>query len=57
MQGILVGPRQMFEDMNRAIEANRLKPVIDRKFAFEETRQALEYLESGSHFGKIVLKF
>jgi len=57
MQGILVGSRQMFEDMNRAIEANRLKPVIDRTFAFEEARKALEYLESGSHFGKIVLKF
>lgn len=57
MQGILVGSRQMFEDMNRAIEANHLKPIIDRTFAFEEARRALEYMESGSHFGKIVLKF
>lgn len=57
MQGILVGSRQMFENMNRAIEANRLKPVIDRTFAFKEARKALDYLESGSHFGKIVLKF
>jgi NADPH:quinone reductase-like Zn-dependent oxidoreductase len=57
MQGILVGSRQMFEDMNRAIEANHLKPVIDRTFAFEEAREALKYLESSSHFGKIVLKF
>lgn len=57
MQGILVGSRQMFEDMNRAIEANRLKPIVDRTFAFEEARKALESLESGSHFGKIVLRF
>jgi NADPH:quinone reductase-like Zn-dependent oxidoreductase len=47
----------MFEDMNRAIEANHLRPVIDRTFAFEEARKALDYLESGSHFGKIVLTF
>jgi NADPH:quinone reductase-like Zn-dependent oxidoreductase len=56
-QGILVGSRQMFEDMNRAIEANHLKPVIDKTFAFEEAREALRYMESGSHFGKIVIKF
>jgi hypothetical protein len=36
MQGILVGLRRMFEDMNNAIECNRLKPVIDRTFEFEE---------------------
>jgi NADPH:quinone reductase-like Zn-dependent oxidoreductase len=57
MQGILVGSRKMFEDMNRAIEANRIKPVIDKIFAFEEAREALKYMESGSHFGKIVIKF
>lgn len=57
VQGILVGSRRMFEDMNRAIEGNHLKPVIDRTFAFAEARKALDYLESGSHFGKIVLKF
>jgi NADPH:quinone reductase-like Zn-dependent oxidoreductase len=57
MQGIYVGSRQMFEDMSRAIGATHLKPVIDRTFGFEEARKALEYMESGSHFGKIVLKF
>ena len=57
VQGIFVGSRQMFEDMNRAILANQLKPVIDRTFSFDQARQALEYMESGSHFGKIVLKF
>ena len=57
MQGIMVGSRKMFEDMNRAIEANRMKPVIDKVFAFEEAREALTYMESGSHFGKIVIRF
>ena len=57
LQGIFVGSRQMFEDMNRAIARNALKPVIDRTFPFAEAREALAYMESGSHFGKIVLKF
>ena len=57
LQGIFVGSREMFENMNRAIALNALKPVIDRIFPFEEAREALAHMESGSHFGKIVLKF
>jgi NADPH:quinone reductase-like Zn-dependent oxidoreductase len=57
LQGVFVGSRRMFEDMNRAIELNQLKPVIDKTFAFEEVREALRYMESGSHFGKIVVKY
>jgi NADPH:quinone reductase-like Zn-dependent oxidoreductase len=57
MQGILVGSRRMFEEMNSAIEGNRLKPVIDKTFAFHEAPEALRYMESRSHFGKIVVRF
>ncbi len=56
MQGIYVGSRSMFEDMNRAIANSELRPVIDRTFAFDEVREALRYMESGSHFGKIVIE-
>ncbi len=56
MQGIFVGSRQMFEDMNRLISQHNLKPVIDKTFAFEEAKDALKYMESASHFGKIVVK-
>lgn len=57
VQGIFVGSRRMFEDMNRAITVNRLRPVIDKTFAFAQARKALEYMQSGSHFGKIVVRF
>ena len=57
VQGILVGSRRMFEDMNRAIEANQMKPVIDKTFAFEEAGAALRYMEAGAHFGKIVVQY
>jgi 2-desacetyl-2-hydroxyethyl bacteriochlorophyllide A dehydrogenase len=56
LQGIFVGSRQMFEDMNAAISLNKLKPVIDKVFEFEQVREALEYMESAAHFGKIVVK-
>ena len=54
--GIRVGSRAMFEDMNRAIAVNRIHPVIDRTFAFEEAPAALDYLASGEHFGKVCIR-
>ncbi|WP_437719726.1 zinc-dependent alcohol dehydrogenase family protein [Sorangium sp. So ce861] len=56
-QGIYVGSRAMFEDMNRAIAASGLRPVVDRVFPFTEIRQALDHMASGGHFGKIALRF
>jgi 2-desacetyl-2-hydroxyethyl bacteriochlorophyllide A dehydrogenase len=56
LQGIFVGSRTMFEDVNRAVEAVGLRPVIDRVFEFGEAPHALRYMESGAHFGKIVVK-
>jgi NADPH:quinone reductase-like Zn-dependent oxidoreductase len=54
--GIRVGSREMFEDMNRAISASRMRPVIDRVFQFDEAQAALDYLASGKHFGKICIR-
>ena len=56
VQGIFVGSRAMFEDMNRLIVGESIHPVVDRVFALEEASQAFQYLESGSHFGKIVIQ-
>jgi NADPH:quinone reductase-like Zn-dependent oxidoreductase len=53
--GIYVGSRAMFEAMNRAIALNRLKPVVDHVFGFDEFPAALRHMESGSHFGKVAL--
>src|SRR5262249_54997490 len=46
LQGIYVGSRAMFEEMNRAMEVNGVHPVIDRVFPFGEARDAFRYLES-----------
>jgi NADPH:quinone reductase-like Zn-dependent oxidoreductase len=56
VQGIYVGSREMFEAMNRAVALHKLKPVVDRVFPFAEVREALAYLESAKHFGKIALR-
>jgi NADPH:quinone reductase-like Zn-dependent oxidoreductase len=56
LQGIFVGSRTMFEDMNRAIALHQMRPVIDRVFPFADYPAALRHLESGAHFGKVVLK-
>jgi NADPH:quinone reductase-like Zn-dependent oxidoreductase len=56
VQGIFVGSRAMFEAMNRGIEVNQIRPVIDRVFSFDEAKAALAYLESGAHFGKVVVR-
>jgi NADPH:quinone reductase-like Zn-dependent oxidoreductase len=55
VEGILVGSTEMFEAMNRAIVAHRIKPVIDRVFPFTEATAAYRHMESAGHFGKIVI--
>ncbi len=56
VQGISVGSTQTFETMNAAMAANRIKPVIDRVFGFDEARAAYEHMAAGAHFGKIVIR-
>ncbi len=56
LQGVYVGSRVMFEDMNTAMAVNQIKPVIDRVYPFEEAQAALKLMESATHFGKIVVR-
>lgn len=55
LHGIFVGNRSMFEQMNRAIEANDIHPVIDKVFTFSQTAEAFAYMQRQSHFGKVAL--
>ncbi|EEH40040.1 alcohol dehydrogenase [Paracoccidioides lutzii Pb01] len=57
VRGILVGSRQQMKDMVRAIEVNKIRPVVDEKvFGFEEARDAYQYQWDQKHFGKVVIK-
>jgi NADPH:quinone reductase-like Zn-dependent oxidoreductase len=54
--GVSVGPRDVLEEMNVAIGDASLRPVIDSVFDFEQARDAMKHIESGAHFGKIVIR-
>jgi alcohol dehydrogenase len=55
-RNITVGDRAGLLELNRAVAAAGLEPVIDRVFAYEEARAAFSHLEGGTHLGKIVIR-
>ena len=56
LHGIYVGSRAIFEEMNRAIAQHGMQPSIDEVFSFDQLPAALRRMESGGHFGKLVLR-
>ena len=57
MTGLAVGSKEMQEEMIRAIDANQIKPVIDKSFALDQLADAFAYQQSNQHFGKIVIEY
>jgi NADPH:quinone reductase-like Zn-dependent oxidoreductase len=53
--GINIGSRAMFEAMNRAIAAAKLKPVVDRTYPVDDAVAAYRDFATGQHFGKVVI--
>jgi NADPH:quinone reductase-like Zn-dependent oxidoreductase len=56
LQGVFVGSRAEFLEMNRAIALHAMKPVVDRVFPFTEARSAFEHMLEGRHFGKVCIR-
>jgi NADPH:quinone reductase-like Zn-dependent oxidoreductase len=56
LHGVFVGDREMFEEMNRAIDVARITPVVDRVFPFDDAVEAYRHHASGQFFGKIVIR-
>lgn len=56
LKGIINGPKDRFEEMIRFYEKNQIHPVVHQVFPFAEAKEAFKFLESGSHFGKVVIK-
>src|SRR5687768_11924407 len=54
--GIYVGSRADFEAMNRFITQHKIRPVVDRVFAFEDAAKAYDFMDNGSYVGKIVIR-
>jgi NADPH:quinone reductase-like Zn-dependent oxidoreductase len=55
LHGIFVGDRTLFEQLNAAVEANGIKPLIDQVFGFDQARQAFHHQASGDFMGKVVI--
>ncbi len=57
INGLTVGSREQQIAMIRAIEANGIKPVIDRSYPLEGIGDAFRLQASATHFGKICLEW
>lgn len=55
IEGINVGSVAMLKEVCQAYAVNAMKPVIDRVFSFQESREAFKYMETSRHTGKIVV--
>jgi NADPH:quinone reductase-like Zn-dependent oxidoreductase len=57
IHGISVGSREQFDNMAAHIAKWKLKPVVDKTFAFAEVPEALRLMQAGGHFGKIAIRY
>jgi NADPH:quinone reductase-like Zn-dependent oxidoreductase len=55
LQGVTVGSVEDLQAMVDGITVNRMKPVIDKTFAFDQAREAFAHMASGAHFGKVAI--
>lgn len=55
LAGVYVGSRSMLEELLHFVQVAGIEPVVDRVFTYDQAREAYRYMESGSHFGKVVI--
>lgn len=56
LHGFIVGSRSHQQDMVRALNASKLRPVIDRSYPLADLADAFRHEASGKHFGKICVE-
>jgi NADPH:quinone reductase-like Zn-dependent oxidoreductase len=57
VRGVYVGSRSQFEDMNRAIDVNGIKPIVDENvYPLEHLKTAYQYMWDQKHFGKLTIQ-
>lgn len=57
LQGMTVSSRADQMDMVRGLEMSGIRPVIDREFPLKAMAEAFRHQTSGSHFGKVAIRF
>ena len=56
LHGIFVGDHAMFVEMNKAIETNGIRPVVEKVFGFDNALAAYRHQASGNFVGKVVIR-
>ncbi|KAF8686111.1 Zinc-binding dehydrogenase [Rhizoctonia solani] len=57
LNGIATGGKDIAERLDSFISRHKIKPLVDpRIFEWTEAKDAFQYLDKGSHFGKVVIK-
>jgi len=56
LQGVFIGPRSSFVEMNHFIEQHQILPIVDKLFELTEIRAAFEHLATGNQFGKVCVR-
>ncbi len=56
IHGICVGSVEHYTNLNNFLFKHKIAPIIDRKFAFDDSIAAYEHLTSAAHMGKIVIE-
>ncbi|KAF5659970.1 hypothetical protein FCIRC_12285 [Fusarium circinatum] len=57
-RGIATGSKEDYLSLNKFLEKKKvsLAPLVDRVFSFEDSPAAFDYLYSGKHVGKVIIK-
>jgi NADPH:quinone reductase-like Zn-dependent oxidoreductase len=55
LQGIFVGTKRAFAGLVDLVARAGIRPVVDRVYPLARAREALDYLSSGQHVGKVCL--
>jgi NADPH:quinone reductase-like Zn-dependent oxidoreductase len=56
VRGVVVASKEQLQDMLACFQAERIRPVIDRVFSFDETRKAYGHLWGSTHTGQVVIQ-
>lgn len=53
VRGVLIGSRRQMKEMCQSIQANKIKPIVDKQiFGWEDLKEAYQYQWEQKHFGE-----
>lgn len=56
VRGIGIGNTVQFDEIVRCIDANDIRPIIDKVFKFDDAKEAYNHVEGQSFTGKVVIE-